>query len=489
MIPFEVSFHVLKVTLYLLNTCTPENWFFIDEKEAIAYVKVEVIEASDMKRSELNGLADPYVKGQLGPYRFKTKTQKKTLAPKWLEEFRIPICTWESSNLLSIEVRDKDHFVDDSLGKCAINISDLRGGKRHELWLALQNIKTGRLHLAVTVLEDISKEKVSAQNVETLKKEDIKNSCVGETADKNQFPSASFDESSKVPDNFEPINIEGQEKAGIWIHQPGSEATQTWEPRKGKSRYLEMKICREPKKSFERTPSAVSGSLTNDSSSSDENPDEKNPGYRVRKRFNKIFRRSPKRDDHSGNLATVQSQYANLKAVDTKDVALKVVLDDSPSGPLSGKDDSHSGPLSGKVSKEGSMSPESSSPDSPEKNMRGMAKSFWKHAGKSARSLKHVLSLKGSRKSRSDASEIAERVNAAESESSNDESLSSSIGAEGIPVVSHSMSFPSNDDSNHVLHRKSGSETDHSNDLIGKYNVEGLKETDDAKISNSGKLN
>lgn len=64
----------------------------------------------------LSGLADPYVKGQLGPYRFRTKIQKKTLSPKWHEEFKIPICTWESANVLSIEVRDKDHFVDDTLG-------------------------------------------------------------------------------------------------------------------------------------------------------------------------------------------------------------------------------------------------------------------------------------------------------------------------------------------------------------------------------------
>lgn len=64
----------------------------------------------------LSGLADPYIKGQLGPYRFRTKTQKKTLSPKWHEEFKIPICTWESANVLTIEVRDKDHFVDDTLG-------------------------------------------------------------------------------------------------------------------------------------------------------------------------------------------------------------------------------------------------------------------------------------------------------------------------------------------------------------------------------------
>ncbi|KAJ0718074.1 putative C2 domain-containing protein [Helianthus annuus] len=69
-----------------------------------------------MKCSNMNGVADPYVKGQLGAYRFRTKTQKKKLSPKWQEEFKIPITTWESPNLLIIQVHNKDHFIDDILG-------------------------------------------------------------------------------------------------------------------------------------------------------------------------------------------------------------------------------------------------------------------------------------------------------------------------------------------------------------------------------------
>lgn len=66
--------------------------------------------------SYLAGLSDPYVKGKLGTYQFRTKIQKKTLAPKWQEEFKIPIHTWESPNVLLLEVFDKDRIFDDSLG-------------------------------------------------------------------------------------------------------------------------------------------------------------------------------------------------------------------------------------------------------------------------------------------------------------------------------------------------------------------------------------
>ena len=62
------------------------------------------------------GLADPYVKGRLGPFKFQTQIQRKTLSPKWFEEFKIPITSWEASNELLMEVRDKDPMFDDLLG-------------------------------------------------------------------------------------------------------------------------------------------------------------------------------------------------------------------------------------------------------------------------------------------------------------------------------------------------------------------------------------
>ncbi|GJS84933.1 hypothetical protein Tco_0751474 [Tanacetum coccineum] len=37
-------------------------------------------------------------------------------------------------------VRGKDHFVDDTLGKCCVKINDLKDGERHEMWLLLELI-------------------------------------------------------------------------------------------------------------------------------------------------------------------------------------------------------------------------------------------------------------------------------------------------------------------------------------------------------------
>ncbi|XP_061367866.1 C2 domain-containing protein At1g53590 [Gastrolobium bilobum] len=423
-----------------------EPWFSVDEKNPVAYAKVEVVEASDMKPSDLNGLADPYVKGHLGGYRFKSKIQKKTLTPKWHEEFKIPIITWESSNTLAIEVRDKDHFYDDILGDCSVNISDFRDGQRHDMWLPLQNVKTGRLHLAITILEDDGKGVDTARDQETVDTEERKSSFANETTNKSSFAnettnkssfsSVTSEKSQKLADNFEPIDVEGQKETGIWVHQPGSEVSQTWEPRKGKSRRLDTEIQCEPNDSAGSCNSAISGSLNNDSSSPDENPEDKHKMKSVRRGLHKIgavFHKSQKKEDKSGYIGEeVPSPHANIRSVDSKGINLQFVMEDNISGFPTGK-----------VQVEGGGSPEGSGSESPNKgNVKDMAKNILKQAEKSARGLKHVLSCR-SRKSKGDSHAVPQREN--EYDSTDDESLSvHSPRDERTQVVSQPMASCSN---------------------------------------------
>lgn len=42
-----------------------------------------------------------------------------------------------------------------SFRDCSVEISKFKGGQRHDMWVSLQNIKMGRLRLAITVLEDV----------------------------------------------------------------------------------------------------------------------------------------------------------------------------------------------------------------------------------------------------------------------------------------------------------------------------------------------
>ncbi|KAL6975558.1 acetolactate synthase [Sarracenia purpurea var. burkii] len=412
--------NMLVVNMEKFASPLAEDWFSVDEKEPIGYALVEVVEAADMKPSDLNGLADPYVKGQLGPYRFRTKTQKKTLAPKWHEEFKVPICTWDSPNMLAIQVRDKDHFVDDTLGDCSIPITGLRGGQRRDMWLPLQNIKMGRLHLAITVVEGNRKAPDQSGDNETFSDDNERNSILNETDHRGSLSSRWVEKSPKVADKFEPIDIEGQQETGIWVHHPGSGVSQIWKPRKGRSR-----ICDEKVHGESSAKSTASGSYNNESSSTDESHECSNKGKRPNKvlrgfyKIGSFFHKNSEKDDIHIPRRTeepfVISPCPNLKPVNAKKIGVKLVVEDN----------NLSAPSLVKLPTEEGI-------ESPEGSVKDMAKRFLKHAGKSARGVKNAFSRKGSKNSGS--------------EESSDESISSSVcTSEWIPVVPKDLSGYSND--------------------------------------------
>ncbi|CAN6561205.1 unnamed protein product [Malus baccata var. baccata] len=437
--------NMLVVDMEKFTSPEQESWFSVDEKDPVAYVRVEVIKASDIKASDLNGFADPYVKGHLGVYQFKTKIQKKTLTPKWHEEFKIPIITWDSPNVLAIEVHDKDIFVDDALGECSINISDFRNGVRHDMWLPLQ--KAGRLHLAVTVLDENGKEQKNLQGLDlnrfhtqgddspdVQEKPDVKerrNSFASDTGNKGSFSSISSGKSAKVADHFEPIDIDGQKETGIWVHHPGSEVSQTWEARKGKGRRLNTQIQGEP------NGSGI-GSQVNDTSSTDENPEDKGRMASVRRGLHKIgsvFHRNSKEDNSCTFKEPLETPRVNLRAVNENNIGVRYVVEDGLCSSPSRKTNSKGGALS---------SGESGS-DSPGKgNVKDMAKSLYKSA---ERSVKHALSRKGSRKSQADPRAVSEKEILADSTSSDDDDSLPPPFVEMIPVPSKAIPCSSDIDS------------------------------------------
>ncbi|KAI3712120.1 hypothetical protein L1987_70669 [Smallanthus sonchifolius] len=363
----------------------PETWFSVDAKETVGHVLVEVVEGSDMKPSDMNGLADPYIKGYLGANRFRTKTQKKTLSPKWYEEFKIPIASWDSPNLLKIGVRDKDHIFDDTLGDCYVKINDFRDGQRHDMWLALENIKTGRLHLAIQVIE--AEEKVFEQQYD-------------DSASKNGFKKE--DGSDKLPekskkmatDHFEPIDVEGQRETGIWVHHPGADVAQVWEPRKAKKRV--QKDSESVSSSIRSEPSP------NDSSSTDESLEGNKPKSRnmVKRGFHKVgslFHKSPRPENDNDKSTSFKKTgdedcdypHENVRAVNNKGIGVNLVMEDNPLSPDQDP----------KVGLE--ESPEGSELGSPDKGkVKGKVKGILKQTGNSARSMMHAVSRKVSNKGR-----------------------------------------------------------------------------------------
>lgn len=243
--------------------------------------------------------------------------------------------------------------------------------------------------------------------------EEPKNSFeANETTDNSSFSPVPPEKSEKLADNYEPIDIKGQQETGVWVHHPGSEVSQRWEPRKGKSRRLDTEIHGEPNDSVGSGNSTVSGSLNNDSSSPDNNHEEKHRMRLVRKGLHKIgsvFHRSPVGEE-------LLSPHDNISSFQT-----------------------------GKVQAEGG-STEGSSPESPASakgNVKDMAKNILKHAEKSARGLRHVLSCK-SRKFKDESPTVPEIEH--ESDSSDQESVAaqSPIDVIRTPVGSPAVVSGSN---------------------------------------------
>lgn len=411
--------NMLVVDVEKFASPTQESWFSIDEKGPVAHAIVEVLEAADLKPADLNGLSDPYVKGQVGPYKFRTKTQKKTLAPKWHEEFKVPITSWDAPNILCIDVLDKDHFVDDKLGDYSININELRDGQRHDMWLSLQNIKVGRLHLAITVTYGNTKESrqpCDEDNLNDYKRE----SFASGSSNKNSFSSVASDKSPRLADKFEPIDVKGQRETGIWIHQPGSEVVPVWEPRKGKDRQLDTQIQGEvsPAGSFKMR---ASGSFKDNESKADENIDaekahKSNSVHRGIHKVGSLFhRRKSGKEKSSSPEETVESPHVDLRSMSTNEIGVKFIVDDTVLSPDAATP-TKSPTVDGKQSSEGSGS------DSPKKgNGKNKAKSVFKQ---SCSGIKHVLSRKGSKLSGPE-----------ESNASDEGTAPASVSASGVETV------------------------------------------------------
>ncbi|KAK9074133.1 hypothetical protein SSX86_006730 [Deinandra increscens subsp. villosa] len=374
--------NMLVVDVEKLVSPQPESWFSIDAKEPIAYTLVEIVEASDMKPSDTNGLADPYVKGQLGAYRFRTKTQKKTLSPKWQEEFKIPITTWESPNQLVIQVCDKDHFVDDILGDCSMKINDLRTGERHDIWVPLQNIKTGRLHIAIRVIDVDTEVTKPPRDLDAST-----NELEPDPIQKEARP-------DPVVDDFEPIDVGGQRETGIWVLHPGTEVPQVWEPRKPKSRVPRSSGSVGSSPSCTTSGSCLDGAGLSD----DSHEGNKSARSRVKRGLSKIglalnrtlktevdkstsFKKMYNENSwESSSPSPSPSPHQNIRAVNENGVRVNLVMDGNMSSP--GQDP--------KMEESGSGSPN-------KRKVRDVAKSILKHAGNSARRTKHALSGKGSK--------------------------------------------------------------------------------------------
>eukprot|EP00897_Mesotaenium_endlicherianum_P000932 jgi/Mesen1/1083/ME000123S00257 len=129
--------------------------------EPVAYVLVQIIEGEQLVAKDVGGLSDPYVKGAVGTAKFQTSIKRSTLSPRWNEEFRVPVLAWlQPRTPLRLVVRDYDRVTeDDEMGVALVDLNALRkdegageGVARREMWLDLDEVPHGRLHVTLTLL-------------------------------------------------------------------------------------------------------------------------------------------------------------------------------------------------------------------------------------------------------------------------------------------------------------------------------------------------
>lgn len=198
------------------------DWFEVQEKDPTALIHLEILEAMDLKPSDMNGLADPFIRGAFSGFRFTTKIQKKTLKPKWQQEFKIPIASWDLSTLLLLHVIDKDKIRDDHLGYCELDVAKFRDGQRHDLWIPLQDIKMGRVHIALKVVENVrglENQGSASRSFPCNNLHDVDTCMCGEK--------------SPVLDESEAIQLEEGEDAYVSVQRPGQPVAKKWQRRQG----------------------------------------------------------------------------------------------------------------------------------------------------------------------------------------------------------------------------------------------------------------
>lgn len=117
-------------------------------------LRIEVLEAKDLIKKDIGiiskGSSDPYVILRVGAKTFRTKTKDSTVNPIWNEVFEAFVDNSQGQKI-KIGVFDEDKASDDeSLGIVEADIGTIVQQGNVDLWLPLENVKSGQINLRCT---------------------------------------------------------------------------------------------------------------------------------------------------------------------------------------------------------------------------------------------------------------------------------------------------------------------------------------------------
>ncbi|XP_028394171.1 extended synaptotagmin-3-like isoform X2 [Dendronephthya gigantea] len=147
------SFCVLpnRITIPLLND---SSIFDLKYPMPKGVIRLEVIEARDLEKKDIGflkkGSADPFVVVKIGSESFQTEVKKNTLSPNWSETFEFFV-DFPNGQKIRLHLFDYDKASDnESMGYIELDISAVAAQGIVDLWMPLEETKSGELHVKCT---------------------------------------------------------------------------------------------------------------------------------------------------------------------------------------------------------------------------------------------------------------------------------------------------------------------------------------------------
>lgn len=114
-------------------------------------LRLEVVAAKDLVKADIGmlglGKSDPYAIITVGAQEFRTQVIPSTVNPKW--NFYCEAVIYQiPGSMVDIDVMDEDQSSkDDFLGRVSVSVSDLQDQGQGDMWLTLDDTKSGKIRL------------------------------------------------------------------------------------------------------------------------------------------------------------------------------------------------------------------------------------------------------------------------------------------------------------------------------------------------------
>ncbi|XP_025914943.1 extended synaptotagmin-1 [Apteryx rowi] len=121
-------------------------------------LRIHLLEAENLVAKDnflggmVRGKSDPYAKVRAAGRAFRSRVVKEELSPRWNEVYEVIVDNVPGQDV-EFDLFDKDIDKDDFLGRCKVPLRRVLSSRFVDEWLPLEEVKSGRLHVRLEILE------------------------------------------------------------------------------------------------------------------------------------------------------------------------------------------------------------------------------------------------------------------------------------------------------------------------------------------------